>query len=271
VNEDEKLLAETAEIINNAATNFKGDYTEYRRQVAIDLEETLWQEYGVCETYVLWRLGLAHKGDKDSMTKFKDELNTKAGEQIQEIKVNHQFDQDVNSIVRMDMAYFAREGLPDTIKGLLNNTALMTRLHRGDDFVGLVARTGAWASQQDDVKPSESKDRQSITVTTIAINGLMTIIARDDKTGKRMDTTLSLSYFVPSTKKHGNKVKSCFIQLTEEHGEMPAAVYAACSFPLLAKIIDPQMFAACLKDLDQTVKGSDGEESSDEPTGDNNQ
>ena len=266
--EEEQVLAETASIINQADEKQRNDYIEYVKQAALSLEQQLWQEYGVQESYALWRLGLIHIGDKESLDKVKADLRSKE-QNVEEITVGNHPEMEPNSVVRMEIAFYGKEGMPDNIKDLLRSAKYSVQLHKTDDFHGLIARTGAWqSSDTSGVKPSEAADRESITLTVVAMAGLMTVMSRSDKTGERYDDRVMLvPYFVPSSKDDAATAKACYYSLEEKYGEMAAAMYAAMTFPQMIKMADPEMFAASLKDLDRMVTGSGDNQSSDKPTG----
>lgn len=266
--EEEAVLAEAASIINQASDKDRNAYIEYVKTAALHLEQQVWQEFGVQDGYALWRLGLVHHGDPESLAKVKETL-TAEDKQVEEISVGNHPEMAANSVVRMDLAYYSKEGMPENIKELLKSAKYSVKLHQADDFHGLVARTGAWqSSDTSGVRPSEAADKESITLTVVAMAGLMTVISRSDKTGERYDDRVMLvHYFVPTDKEQAPMVKACFEHLAEEYGEMAAAMYAAIAFPQMIKMADPEMFAASSKDLDRMVTGSDDNQSSDKPTG----
>jgi hypothetical protein len=267
--EEEQVLAEAANIIEQANTKQANDYIEYVTKAALQLEEQLWQEYGVQEGYALWRLAIAHQGTPESVEAYGAELLAN-NEQVEKVDVGSHGDMEPNSVMRMEIAYFAQDGMPDNIKDLLRQAKYMVKLHNDDGFHGLVARTGAWASSDTSgVKPSEASDKESITLTVVAMAGLMLAIPRSDSTGKRYeDKVMPINYFTPSSKEDALMVKACHSHLENEYGEMASAMYAAIAFPQMIKMADPEMFAASLKDLDRMVTGSDDTPSSDKPTGD---
>jgi len=268
---EEELLAQTANIINDAARNQKQSYDKYMRQVALRLEEQLWQEFGVQEAYALWRLKIVHQGDQESIDAFKSELLTKEPNS-EEIQTEPHDSLSANSVCQMELMYYAKQDMPEDIKALLSSARYTIPLHLCDQFVGIVARTGAWQSKATGVRPSEAPDKESITLTCVAAQGQMTVISRSDTTGKRNDEAImTIPYFVPSTKEESKTVIACAQHLAENHGEMASAIYLACTIPLLMKLTDPEMFAASVKDLGLTPTGSDDNQSSDKPTGEDNQ
>lgn len=245
--EEEALLSEVKDIIDSASKKDNEGYIEYIAEVAKSVEQTLYDEYGKLDNYELWCLRMAHKGTTDSVEEFRkiqDPENTKS------IDVKHE-DHDINSCIEMSAGYMAEQLKLADLNALLDEHRLMLMLQFRDDkeLVGLVARTGAWLGSDPDTKPSQDKNKKSITATIYMAGGAMVFMSRDDETGNFMEeAVMSIPVFVPTEKGDEENMMSCVNFLDDKFGRTAAKLYSAWAFPRMLRITDPEMAEALHED-----------------------
>lgn len=254
--EEEALLSEVKDIIDSASQKDNKDYMSYIGEVAQTIEKTLHNEYGKTDTYELWCLRMAHKGTSESIEQFrkeKDPDNTKS------IDVTPQ-DSDINSCIEMSTGFMAEQVRLENLNALLEDHRLMLTLQFRDttELVGFVARTGAWMGTSPDIKPSEDKDRQSITVTMYMCGGAMVLMSRNDDSGEFIkDSLMTVPVFVPNEPGDEEQMVQCANILQERLGRTASGLYSAWALPRMLRIMDPEMAEAL--NTDALSASADGE------------
>jgi hypothetical protein len=258
MNEEESLLSDVDNILKEAQEKEQESYVEYVRSVALNVEQTIHDEFGSLESYQLWTLNMAHKGTPESVADFKKE---RMSEDPSAVNVTVVPDDDfINSCLEMELAFQGQDGMPSDLNGLLDDKKAMSLIHaKRTNLVGFVARTGAWASKnasKSNKKPSKESDRLSITLTVYFASGMMVVIPREDETGKVMgDGVHVVHVFSPgaNTKddhQHSNVqvAESCAEYLEDKHGLTLAALYRAYAYPKAMMYDDPEMYKAITND-----------------------
>lgn len=257
--EEEALFTEVDNILKDANEQEAERYKHYVKTVALQVENTIYEEYGAEETYQLWSLNMAHKGTPESIEEFK----TKAlEEQPEAVNLTIKDDDDaINSCLEMEIAYAAMPGMPSDINGLLADKKAMILVHaKRSNLVGFVARTGGWASakaRSQDIRPIDADDRMSVTMTVYFASGMMVVIPRDDKTKQVIEDNVHVvDVFSPTDdtfsryEGHTNAqiAEACAEYLGNTYGRVLSALYMAYAYPKALMYDDLEMYQAMTKD-----------------------
>jgi len=254
--EEEALFTEVDNILKDANEQELDRYRKYVKSVALNVEQTIYNEFGSEEAYQLWTLSMEHKGTPESIAEFKVRA---LEEQPNAVNLTVQDDDDeINACLGMEIAYVAQPGMPPDINGLLSNRQAMMLIHaKRKNLVGFVARTGAWASQDKDSKPSEADDRQSVTITMYYTSGLMVVVPRNDDTKEVLEESIQIhDVFSPCADApskydgHSNAevAEMCSRYLGETHGKSLSLLYQAYAYPKSLMYDDLEMYQAVTAD-----------------------
>jgi hypothetical protein len=257
--QEEELFAEVDNILKDAEQQEAKRYVDYVKSVALQVEQTLHQEYGATEDYQLWTLSLEHKGTPESLLEFKEKA-IREQPIAQSLTVERE-DDEINACLGMEAAFVAQPGMPPDINGLLENRQAMFLVHaKRENLVGFVARTGAWGSNscvETGKKPSESDDRRSMTMTIYYASGQIVVIPRVDETGELMEEAIQThSVFIPCAdvaekydgKSNAEVAELCADWLADNHGRTAALIYQAYALPKALSFDDNEMYQALIKD-----------------------
>jgi hypothetical protein len=268
--EEEAVLQEASSIVEDAQAKEEERYTNYVRQIALSVEETLHKENGQAEGYQLYTLRMAHKGTPESVKEFRKEVQS-TEDNVVNVTVEDEED-GINSCIEMECAYASNDQMPDNLNALLNNKTLILAIHAmKDNLIGMVARTGAWASNGDkgaNIAPSEDPDRKSMTITLYLAGSHIVIVPRDDQSGEVIMEAVKIEpVFYPSENAkeqtgHSNTyvTDACAEYLADSMGASAALFYRAYALPQALKFDDNEMYQAVMKDAASAIAKAETEQ-----------
>jgi hypothetical protein len=268
--EEEAVLQEASSIVEDAQTKEEERYRNYVRSVALTVEETLHKENGQAEGYQLYTLRMAHKGTPESVKEFRKEVQ---GKEDNVVNVTVEDEEDgINSCIEMECAFAYNDQMPANLNELLNNKTLILAIHAmKDNLIGMVARTGAWASNGDkgaNIAPSEDPDRKSMTITLYLAGSHIVIVPRDDQSGEVIMEAVKIEpVFYPSENAkeqtgHSNTyvTDACAEYLADSMGASAALFYRAYALPQALKFDDNEMYQAVMKDAASAIAKAETEQ-----------
>jgi len=243
--EEEALLSEVKDIIDTASEQDDKKYDEYCVKVAREVEQTIWNEYGSLESYELWCLRLRLKSTPEEIANLQEETKD-----TQSLVIPPE-DMEINSCIELALGYHAGQTRHPDLNGLLEDhkRMLILAVRQPEELVGLVARTGAWISNQTETRPSEAQDKESITLTLYMCAGRLVVIPRNDKTQQVIEDGVQvIRYFRPEGEDDQKEMNECCEYLSDNHGRLAANLYAAWAYPRMFMLIDRELFTAMGKD-----------------------
>jgi len=242
---EDELMSEVKDIIDTASEQDDNQYDEYCVTVAKQIEQTIFDEYGSLENYELWCLRMKHRCLPEQVGKIQDE-----NPDTQHLVIPSP-DAEINSCIELALGYHAAQTKHDNLNGLLEDhkRMLLLAVRQPEELVGLVARTGAWVSNQTEARPSEADDKQSITLTLYMCAGRLVIIPRNDETKQVVEEAVRVvRYFRPEGEDDQQEMNECAKYLDDNHGRLAANLYTAWAYPRMFMLIDRELFTAMGKD-----------------------
>lgn len=260
--EDEKAIISDAEqILSDAIKTDQQQAREEAIRVFTETTEALWSHDPLSSTYDLWALRMAHTGTPETLADFR-QLNAQFDPDAVVVKSSRSNDADPpNAALRLAHAFSAESGMPDNIVDLFRTIPAMLLIHedaKDGPLVGLLCRTGAHATQKDDVRPSEDDEALDVVVTTMLLGGYIISQVRMEDGSEFPDNDIQVATVAKyNSSSDQDDVADCLSTIGEKHGRLYQALYSAFIMPKMMKAMDPDMYAAVLKDV---LPSTDGEQ-----------
>jgi len=245
-NEDE-VLRQTEIILNESADAIQAAAQHDKRQALVTGEQNAWESDPLTdsEVYDVWVYDVEFQGTPASLAEWNA---TGVLENVPTAYVSQSM--TANSCLSVSRAIISGDNTPSDVKELVSDSAFFFGLAMApayNDPRGLMVRTQAFASKDENSRPSEADDRMDVVVTCCLLYDTMVLISRDDK-GEYLTEPTYIDVIAYDGSNHQDVYK-CAEWLSDVHGEVCRHVYMAINIPLVMKTKDPEMWEATKQDL----------------------